>query len=298
MADVPYMPVFCEPLLADTDHLSDAEMGLYTRMLVKLWLAPRQRFPSDLAWLARKFRKTPAEAESTLLPLVEEFFQRDGNWISHKRLSREFARVSSQLQKQSDRAKSRWNKENCKSRGNAGPAMPTTPTSISTDSTVTVESDSEPIELQPIAPQNPPPTSRESATPHASGSEPIEVGVGGIADPPSTRDFIDRCMIFGANPELTLRKVRVWTSTYGRDRTESAIVDALMIARRNPVGLVEEILSKRDNKRFAAVETAKHREQHGKPDPVMEADRMLRATFARMETSNDDDAASHPGLTH
>lgn len=138
----------------------------------------------------------------------------------------------------------------------------------------------------------------DSATPGRPGGSPIEVVVGGIADPRSTRDFVERAMIFGANGELTLRKVRSWACQYGRDRTESALVDALLSARRNPVGYVEEVLSRKDNRRQAEMETARLREELGKPDPVMEADRMTREILARMETSNDDDTPSYPGLTH
>lgn len=66
----------------------------------------------------------------------------------------------------------------------------------------------------------------------------------------------------------------------------------------DPIGYAQSKANKQDISRFAAVESAKYREELGKPDPVMEADRMTREILARMETSNDDDTTSYPGLTH
>lgn len=143
-----------------------------------------------------------------------------------------------------------------------------------------------------------PSTNRESATPGLPDGSRIALEVGGLADPRSTQDFINRSMMFGANGYLVLRKVRAWACTYGRDRTESALIDALLHARKNPIGFVEEVLSRRDSKRQAELETARLREEHGKPDPVMEGDRMTREILNIMEPSNDADPTSYSGLTH
>ncbi len=114
------MPVGVADFAIDTAHLSHAEMGLYWRMCMGLWVAPRQRFPNDDAWLARRFACAPEDARA----LVQEFFQSDGNWITHKRIKKEHEWVVKQSHKQSDRSKSRWKKEKSLSRGNAAPALP------------------------------------------------------------------------------------------------------------------------------------------------------------------------------
>ena len=120
MADFPAMPFWTDAYLADTGHLSDAEHGRYIIMLIQLWRSPRQRFPNDDQWLARKFRRSVDEVKTELRPLIEELMQCDGNWITQKRLSREFSYVSARSEKQSARAKLRWKKEKGLCRGNAG----------------------------------------------------------------------------------------------------------------------------------------------------------------------------------
>jgi len=116
-----------------------------------MWRTPGQRLPNDIAWLARKFRRTVAEAENTIMPIVREFCQCDGNWIVQKRLTREWEYVSKTSIAQSERAKARWNKEKSPSPGNAerhqsGNAP--TPTPTPTPSKKELE--------PPIATQSPP----------------------------------------------------------------------------------------------------------------------------------------------
>jgi hypothetical protein len=62
-------------------------------------------------WLARKFRRPIEKIEEDLMPLVREFCDVDGNWITQKRLRREWKYLKEQSKKQSDRAKARWEKE-------------------------------------------------------------------------------------------------------------------------------------------------------------------------------------------
>lgn len=125
MAEFPAMPLFCEPLLADTDHLSDAEMGLYMRLLAKLWLAPNNRFPNDDEWLARKFRKSPEQVRTELRPLLDEFFKTTGNHLFHKRLDKEASHVKRVTAARSASAKARWDKEKAASERNAPTPTPT-----------------------------------------------------------------------------------------------------------------------------------------------------------------------------
>lgn len=117
MAQFPAMPLFCESLLADTDHLTDAELGVYMRLLTKLWLAPNQRFPDDDEWLARKFRRTRDQVQTELRPILREFFKTDGRQLYHKRIDKEHLHVKRTTAARSQAAKARWNKEKdaCKS---------------------------------------------------------------------------------------------------------------------------------------------------------------------------------------
>ena len=111
MAKFPAMPLWTDAYLADCGHLDDAEAGRYLMMLIHLWRAPRQRFPNDDVWLARKFRRSIDDVQSQIRPLISEFCTTDGNWISQTRLKREFSFVLAQSEAQSVRAKARWVKE-------------------------------------------------------------------------------------------------------------------------------------------------------------------------------------------
>ncbi len=115
MAEMPFFPLATDAFLADTDHLTDAEVGLYTRLLVALWRAPQQRLPNQDDWLRRKFKKSDDEVRIELRPLIDEFCQNDGNWITQKRISKEFKRAQKSVKQRSDAAKARWLKDKIES---------------------------------------------------------------------------------------------------------------------------------------------------------------------------------------
>lgn len=115
MAEMPFFPLATDAFLADTDHLDDAERGRYVSLLIALWRAPQQRLPNDDAWLSRKFKRTPEEVATQLRPLIAEFCQNDGNWITQKRISKEFKRAQKSVKQRSDAAKARWIKEKMES---------------------------------------------------------------------------------------------------------------------------------------------------------------------------------------
>lgn len=108
MAEFPAMPLWTDAYLADCGHLDDAETGRYMRILMMLWRAPRQRLPNDDGWLGRHFNRSIERVKVELRPLIEEFCTCDGNWISQKRLSREFDYLTGQRKAQARRAKARW----------------------------------------------------------------------------------------------------------------------------------------------------------------------------------------------
>ncbi len=97
--------------MADCSHLTDAEHGRYIQLLILMWRSPNQRVPNDDEWLARKFRRSVEAVRQDLRPLISEFCSTDGNWITQKRLAREWSYVSKRAQQRSDAAKARWNKD-------------------------------------------------------------------------------------------------------------------------------------------------------------------------------------------
>lgn len=110
MADFPALPLWTDAYLADTGHLTDQEHGIYLRLLMLMWRNPGCRLPNDDKWLARRFTSVEYVQEH-VRPLIEEFCSNDGNWITQKRLRREFEFCTSSSRKQRARAKSRWKKE-------------------------------------------------------------------------------------------------------------------------------------------------------------------------------------------
>jgi uncharacterized protein YdaU (DUF1376 family) len=120
MADFAALPLFTDAWLADTSHLSRLERGLYMDLLILIWRSPNCRVPHDFAWAERKLRCTHEEGE-ILRSIVAEFCQIECGFVSQKRLLREKLYVQEKRQKQSDRAKSRWNKDKDACRGNAAP---------------------------------------------------------------------------------------------------------------------------------------------------------------------------------
>jgi uncharacterized protein YdaU (DUF1376 family) len=111
MAEFPSLPLFTDAYLADAGHLSDAEHGRYLLILMTMWRAPECRLPNDDEWLSRRFRRSVESVQSELRPIIAEFLQTNGNWLTQKRLRKEWEWCRRYSKNQSDRAKSRWDKE-------------------------------------------------------------------------------------------------------------------------------------------------------------------------------------------
>lgn len=124
LAEFPSLPLFTDAFLADAGHLDDAGMGRYMRLLMLLWRSPGCRVPNDREWIAHKLGRAREHVDMLFWPLVLEFFQCDGHFISQKRLTKEFLYCRKRTGQQSKRAKSRWDKEKEACRGNAASAMP------------------------------------------------------------------------------------------------------------------------------------------------------------------------------
>ena len=72
-----------------------------------MWRSPNQRVPNDLQWLSRRCR---CKADAMHM-LITEFCICTADWVTQKRLLKEWAYVANLTQKRSDSAKRRWNKD-------------------------------------------------------------------------------------------------------------------------------------------------------------------------------------------
>jgi uncharacterized protein YdaU (DUF1376 family) len=111
MAEFPSLPLFTDSWVADTKHLTRLERGTYHDLLVLMWRTPDCRVPNDDTWLGKRLGMTPAEVRDELRPLIAEFCQTDGNWVTQKRLVKEWKWCRGHSKKQSDNAKSLWRKK-------------------------------------------------------------------------------------------------------------------------------------------------------------------------------------------
>lgn len=88
VAEFPYMPLWTDAYIADTQHLTAAEHGAYLLLLMAAWRSPECDLPSDPRRLTLIARMTPDEwAECA--PVVLRFFDEDGGRLTQKRLLRE-----------------------------------------------------------------------------------------------------------------------------------------------------------------------------------------------------------------
>jgi uncharacterized protein YdaU (DUF1376 family) len=122
MAKFPTMPLWTDAYIAATDHLTFEEHGVYLRLLILMWRTPGCRIPNDQAWIERRLRVDNDTYENLVWPVIVEFLDTTGNYLTSNRLQREYEYVLEKAQKQSVRSKSRWNKEKHLLGGNADPA--------------------------------------------------------------------------------------------------------------------------------------------------------------------------------
>lgn len=105
MTDLPFMKLYWQDFLADTDHLSLAELGFYVRILGKMWL-------SEDATVKRTLCERIAKASQELYPetVYDLLINDNGRW-TQKRLRREWHEARKRSRAATDAAKSRWDKE-------------------------------------------------------------------------------------------------------------------------------------------------------------------------------------------
>ena len=111
MANFPHMPLWTDAYMADCAHLSFEEHGVYLVLLMKIWRAPNCQVPNDMKWIQRHLNASDDQMKNLVKPLVAEFFDTTGNWVTQKRLKAEYEWVQKRTGKQRAAAKSRWDKE-------------------------------------------------------------------------------------------------------------------------------------------------------------------------------------------
>lgn len=103
------MPLFVEPFLADTQHLSDEEIGIYTRLLALAWLQSTCDLPNDPQWLMRRLRKTEDEYQRLVQPIIDEFWRENKQHrLEQKRQRKERAYVRKNIAQKRTAAAKRW----------------------------------------------------------------------------------------------------------------------------------------------------------------------------------------------
>jgi uncharacterized protein YdaU (DUF1376 family) len=118
MAEFAALPVFTDAIIADTQHLTDAEFGRYFRLLMITWRSQECRIPNDPAWICKRLRIDPLQYEKEVKPLIVEFFREDADahanasqWLTQKRLKKEWKYTIQKREKNRESAKARWEKE-------------------------------------------------------------------------------------------------------------------------------------------------------------------------------------------
>ena len=142
MAQFPALDIFTDSWLADTANLPRVDRDIYFHLLILIWRSPSCRIPAELDWAARKLRCSTPETE-ILKSVMSEFCQTDGNWVTQKRLTKEYKLALERSRKQSDRAKSRWHNDKVVCRGNAPTATATATVTVTVEKKNTTYSSKE-----------------------------------------------------------------------------------------------------------------------------------------------------------
>lgn len=112
VAQFPCLPLWTDAWVADTHHLSPAARGAYLDLLVLMWRTPHCRVPNDNGWLQQHLHMSKDEVRDVLRPVIEEFCSCDGNYVTQKRLQKEFVKTYEYKKRMSDLGKRRKNKQN------------------------------------------------------------------------------------------------------------------------------------------------------------------------------------------
>jgi uncharacterized protein YdaU (DUF1376 family) len=136
MAKYPGLLLWTDAWIADTYHLTVELRGVYMDLLILMWRTSGCRVPNDDKWLARHLGYTADQITNLVRPIITEFVTMvaGGDFVTQKRLQREFAHASGRKEKAALAARARWTKK--KGNGRALPPSPA-PAPAPAHSTVT-----------------------------------------------------------------------------------------------------------------------------------------------------------------
>jgi uncharacterized protein YdaU (DUF1376 family) len=97
VTDIPAMMLWTDAYMADTSHLTTTEHGAYLLILMAMWRAGGN-LPDDDVRLARTARLT-LDKWRKIAPTIREFFTKDGDSVSQKRLMLELKIARSKNEK-------------------------------------------------------------------------------------------------------------------------------------------------------------------------------------------------------
>ena len=116
MAKYPGLMLWTDAWIADTHHLTVELRGAYMDLLVLMWRTPGCRVPNDDHWLAHHLGYTADQVTNLVRPIITEFgtLVAGSDYVTQKRLQREFAVAHKRKEKAVEAIRTRWNSRNQK----------------------------------------------------------------------------------------------------------------------------------------------------------------------------------------
>lgn len=113
MADYPAMPLFTDAYIADTQHLTNEEHGIYLRLLMFSWRTQDCALPNDDKRLATMVGLTPGRW-AKLKPTILEFFTENDGKLVQKKQQKVREKVASQRKQKQIASNARWHPKSLK----------------------------------------------------------------------------------------------------------------------------------------------------------------------------------------
>lgn len=111
MAEFPALPLWTDAYLGDTNHLTTIEHGAYLLLLMTAWRSKDGMLPNDDKLLSRYAKLTLGQWKR-IKPILEPFFTISSDGWRQGRLTDELVAVKQKSKRQTDKAKTRWLKNN------------------------------------------------------------------------------------------------------------------------------------------------------------------------------------------
>jgi len=89
----PYIPFYPADYLSKAHWLSLGEHGAYFKLMLLCWETPGCKIPAEREWIQRRLSVSDQEYETTVQPVLNEFFKRETEWFFNARLLDEFEKL-------------------------------------------------------------------------------------------------------------------------------------------------------------------------------------------------------------